>query len=205
MQLDAWGNVRAENNPGDLYQPIRLPGQHADGNTGLNYNRHRYYQPLTGKYINHDPIGIEGGINTYAYAFQSPAILTDPTGQFVPVLMGIGAGIAFDYFIEKYKERNCCGKELSCTDSLLGTEGNAAVGGAIGATGPFDAKPRTGIAGGGRAGATTSVASKINHAAAKKGYYSVRTRNLVTKGLRKVPYLGVAVSGYEIYDATSCE
>ena len=205
VQLDTWGNVRAEHNPGELYQPIRLPGQHADGDSGLFYNRHRYYQPLTGKYINHDPIGIEGGINSYAYAFQSPAIFTDPTGQFVPVLVGIGAGIAFDYFIEKYKERNCCGKELSCTNSLLGTEGNAAVGGAIGATGPFDAKPRTGIAGGGRAGSTTSVASKINHAASKKGYYSVRTRNLVTKGLRKVPYLGVAVSGYEIYDATSCE
>jgi len=35
VQLDAWGNVRAEHNPGDLYQPIRLPGQHADGETSF--------------------------------------------------------------------------------------------------------------------------------------------------------------------------
>ncbi|MCS4292959.1 RHS repeat-associated protein [Comamonas sp. BIGb0152] len=67
VQLDAWGNVRAEHNPADLYQPIRLPGQHADGETGLYYNRHRYYESLLGNYLNQDPIRLAGGFNIYAY------------------------------------------------------------------------------------------------------------------------------------------
>jgi RHS repeat-associated protein len=79
VQLDAWGNVRAEHNPGDLYQPIRLPGQHADGDTGLYYNRHRYYESDIGGYINQDPIGLSGGINLSAYA-KNPSQYTDPMG-----------------------------------------------------------------------------------------------------------------------------
>jgi len=59
--------VRAEHNPGDLYQPIRLPGQHADGVTGLYYNRHRYYESGTGGYINQDPMGPMAGINLDKY------------------------------------------------------------------------------------------------------------------------------------------
>ena len=67
VQLDAWGNVGVEHNPGNLYQPIRLPGQHADGDTGLYYNRHRYYESRMGRYINQDPIRLAGGFNIYAY------------------------------------------------------------------------------------------------------------------------------------------
>ena len=79
MQLDAWGNVRAEHNPDALYQPIRLPGQHADGDTGLYYNRHRYYGADTGIYINEDPVGLSGGVNSYIYP-NSPLTNIDPVG-----------------------------------------------------------------------------------------------------------------------------
>ena len=48
--------------------------------TGLNQNWSRDYDPLTGKYVESDPIGLGGGINPYAYALSSPVDLVDPTG-----------------------------------------------------------------------------------------------------------------------------
>ncbi len=60
-EYDAWGNVLRENNPHNIEQHIRLPGQQYDEETGLYYNRHRYYDPLLGRYITQDPIGLEGG------------------------------------------------------------------------------------------------------------------------------------------------
>ncbi|MEJ5124416.1 RHS repeat-associated core domain-containing protein, partial [Comamonas sp. MYb21] len=80
VQLDAWGNVRVEHNPSGLYQPIRLPGQHADEDTGHYYNRYRYYEPKIGCYINQDPIGLFGGINTFAYSSAGPLVISDPLG-----------------------------------------------------------------------------------------------------------------------------
>ncbi|MDH1128657.1 DUF6531 domain-containing protein, partial [Enterobacter sp. GD03975] len=56
-EYDAWGNVLREQNPHNLAQLIRLPGQQYDAETGLYYNRHRYYDPQQGRYITQDPIG----------------------------------------------------------------------------------------------------------------------------------------------------
>ncbi|WP_333907530.1 RHS repeat-associated core domain-containing protein, partial [Delftia acidovorans] len=78
-KLDPWGNVLQEYNPQGMHQAIRLPGQHHDRETGLYYNRHRYYDPVVGSYINQDPIGLMGGVNVYAYA-ASPMIKIDPLG-----------------------------------------------------------------------------------------------------------------------------
>jgi len=47
--------------------PFRFPGQYYDPETGLHYNYFRYYNPQTGRYITPDPIGLEGGINLFAY------------------------------------------------------------------------------------------------------------------------------------------
>ncbi|WP_318393283.1 RHS repeat-associated core domain-containing protein, partial [Enterobacter sp.] len=62
-------------------QLIRLPGQQYDAETGLYYNRHRYYDPAQGRYITQDPIGLEGGINAYAYPLN-PVINIDPLGLY---------------------------------------------------------------------------------------------------------------------------
>jgi RHS repeat-associated protein len=78
-QLDPWGNVLQEFNPQNIEQPIRLPGQHHDRETGLYYNRHRYYDPSIGSYINQDPIGLAGGANLHRYP-DDPTQLTDPLG-----------------------------------------------------------------------------------------------------------------------------
>uniref|UniRef100_UPI002B4850F9 RHS repeat-associated core domain-containing protein n=1 Tax=Aeromonas caviae TaxID=648 RepID=UPI002B4850F9 len=50
-----------------------------DAETGLHYNRHRYYQPSTGRFITPDPIGLAGGLNNYQYA-PNPIGWVDPLG-----------------------------------------------------------------------------------------------------------------------------
>lgn len=59
---------------------LRFPGQYYDVETGLHYNGHRYYDPSTGRYIQSDPIGLDGGVSTYAYAHQMPNLRVDPAG-----------------------------------------------------------------------------------------------------------------------------
>jgi RHS repeat-associated protein len=76
---DAWGSLLSENNPHSLVQDIRLPGQQYDEETGLHYNRHRYYNPRQGRYITQDPIGLSGGWNTYVYPLN-PVQFIDPLG-----------------------------------------------------------------------------------------------------------------------------
>ena len=78
-EYDEWVNLLAEDNPQDLQQLIRLPGQQVDEETGLYYNRHRYYDPQQGRYITQDPIGLRGGINLYTYPLN-PIRYIDPLG-----------------------------------------------------------------------------------------------------------------------------
>ncbi|WP_236941961.1 MULTISPECIES: RHS repeat-associated core domain-containing protein, partial [unclassified Escherichia] len=60
-------------------QPLRLPGQYFDEETGLHYNLFRYYAPECGRFISQDPIGLAGGLNQYAYA-PNPLKYIDPLG-----------------------------------------------------------------------------------------------------------------------------
>ncbi|WP_249531705.1 polymorphic toxin type 34 domain-containing protein, partial [Escherichia coli] len=78
-EYDEWGNQLNEENPHQLQQLIRLPGQQYDEESGLYYNRHRYYDPLRGRYITQDPIGLKGGWNFYQYPLN-PVTNTDPLG-----------------------------------------------------------------------------------------------------------------------------
>ena len=78
-EYDEWGNLLNEENPHQLQQLIRLPGQQYDEESGLYYNRHRYYDPLQGRYITQDPIGLKGGWNFYQYPLN-PVINVDPHG-----------------------------------------------------------------------------------------------------------------------------
>lgn len=59
---------------------IRFPGQYYDAETGLHYNRFRYYDPEVGRYVSADPIGQLGGVNVFSYARNSPLSLIDPFG-----------------------------------------------------------------------------------------------------------------------------
>ena len=59
---------------------VWVPGQYYDQETSLNYNYFRDYEASTGRYVESDPIGLRGGINTYAYVRGNPLGATDPMG-----------------------------------------------------------------------------------------------------------------------------
>ncbi|CAI8778563.1 MULTISPECIES: RHS repeat-associated core domain-containing protein [Pseudomonas] len=82
-QYKAWGSVSEQRSPLAQQQgignPIRFQGQYHDHETGLHYNRYRYYDPLIGRFISKDPIGYDGGLNLFVYA-PSPLGWIDPLG-----------------------------------------------------------------------------------------------------------------------------
>jgi len=59
---------------------FRFPGQYFDTETGLHYNYHRYYDPKLGRYLRADPMGLDGGINLYAYVQNDPVNYYDIEG-----------------------------------------------------------------------------------------------------------------------------
>jgi RHS repeat-associated protein len=59
---------------------LRFPGQYFDGETGLHYNYYRTYDPELGRYLEPDPIGLEGGLNSYSYAELNPLLYSDSLG-----------------------------------------------------------------------------------------------------------------------------
>ena len=65
---------------GSLTQNIRLPGQYSDSETGFYQNGFRDYMPGWGRYLEGDPIGLWGGVNTYGYAAQNPLLWVDRWG-----------------------------------------------------------------------------------------------------------------------------
>ncbi|MFS2020414.1 RHS repeat-associated core domain-containing protein, partial [Massilia sp. CT11-108] len=85
----AWGNVLevAQQDSPEVVspdeigeaQPVRFQGQYFDSETGLHYNRSRYYDPDIGRFVSIDPIGLSGGANTFAYS-ANPTASVDPLG-----------------------------------------------------------------------------------------------------------------------------
>ncbi|WP_019901446.1 DUF6531 domain-containing protein [Salinispora arenicola] len=71
---DLWGR---EHSPAAT--PLRFPGQYFDAETGLHYNRFRFYDPATARYLSPDPLGLSGGPNPTAYV-PDPLTVADPLG-----------------------------------------------------------------------------------------------------------------------------
>ncbi len=86
-RLNTWGQMqfwryregKAENDPNYTECPFRFAGQYEDEESGLYYNRFRYYGRETGQYLSPDPIGLLGGLNPYGYV-HCPTGYIDPFG-----------------------------------------------------------------------------------------------------------------------------
>ena len=74
----AYGNV-LKLDKAEISNPLRFQGQYYDEESGLHYNRHRYYNPNTGRYLTPDPIKLAGGLNSYQYV-PNPTGWVDPLG-----------------------------------------------------------------------------------------------------------------------------
>jgi RHS repeat-associated protein len=76
----AWGQIERKQNDQDAHDcPIRFQGQWFDEESGLSYNRFRYYDPADGRFVSPDPIGLAGGRNFYEYV-ANPITWIDPLG-----------------------------------------------------------------------------------------------------------------------------
>lgn len=95
-----WAEARTGAADGPADPRVRLAGQFNDPETGLHYNRFRYYSPIFGRYLTRDPLGLAAGRNAYLYAHNSPIQNADPLGLWptwgtvAAVAAGLVVGVA---------------------------------------------------------------------------------------------------------------
>ncbi len=86
-ESDPFGSTAPQEDPdGDLTDfvyNLRFPGQYYDAETGLHFNYFRTYDPSTGRYLTSDPIGLDGGLNTYGYVDGNPVVNSDSFGLYI--------------------------------------------------------------------------------------------------------------------------
>lgn len=85
MHSDSFGNTVLDPD-NQMTLNLRFPGQYYDQETGLSYNYQRDYNPKIGRYIQSDPLGLNGGINSFVYVENNPLKYMDANGQFAFLL-----------------------------------------------------------------------------------------------------------------------
>ncbi len=100
-RYQTYGNV-AYKEVDEIENNIRFQGQYFDEESGLHYNRHRYYDPGVGQFTTQDPIGLLGGVNNYQYA-PNPTGWVDPFGLSCKEEDSIPKGVAFEGTVYRYE------------------------------------------------------------------------------------------------------
>lgn len=137
----------AQPNSSGLIYNLRFAGQYYDGETGLNQNYYRDYDPTTGRYIESDPIGLAGGTNPYAYVTGDPLSYTDVSGNdpFVGATVGAITGGIYGGIGAYLAGGNA-------TDIAVAVGTGALIGGGIGALDPTLGIATLAVIGGASAG-----------------------------------------------------
>lgn len=94
--------------------PLRFPGQYADLETNLAYNHWRDHDAAIGRYVESDPVGLSGGLNTYLYVRANPTRYIDPSG-----LKTCGSGKNEPFVPDNplfYPFSDCCQNHDDCYD-----------------------------------------------------------------------------------------
>ena len=154
IKQDTWGTALEIKTSDNLLEQtsIRFQGQYYDSETGLHYNRYRYYEPFSARYVSKDPIGLFGGLNNSAYV-SDPNLWVDQLGltplNAAGAAYGCIAGAVGGYTTGEWK-----GAAIGCV-----------AGGAVGAVNPW-ASHAVGAAGG--AGVSSVLGQGVGLFAAKK-------------------------------------
>jgi RHS repeat-associated protein len=138
-EYDAYGNIVSMQDPA-FKQPYAFTGREWDEESGLYYYRARYYDPVVGRFLQQDPIGLAGGINRFAYVKGDPINFIDPYGNdsflgYIKQLVGMTeaakplgdavnkTGPAMDNLVA------CANKAPTCDDQKIGQNQDTALNG----------------------------------------------------------------------------